>query len=51
MINLVNALIECIVTGLFVAIFVNLGIRFGMIPAFVIAVSEQELREEEDEQA
>lgn len=50
MIEAVNALIECIVTGLFTAVFLLIAARIGWLP-ITLMMSLEDLEEEEvDEQ-
>lgn len=47
MINALNALLECLVTGLFTALFLYVGMLLGLIPIMFVSYSLPP--EEEDE--
>lgn len=52
MITAFNAILECMVTGMFCALFIILGQKLGWIPMFMMMITPEELEDmqsEEDE--
>ena len=40
-----NALLECLVTGLFCALFIVLGQKLGLVPMFMMMITPEELED------
>lgn len=50
MVQMINALLECLVTGLFCALFLTLFVRLGWVPMVgIMTIDPTKLMEEEED--